>query len=360
MKYTLLIATAFIISACSSPNTVTSITSPHQVVAYSTQKGFEDRYDNYYKKPKIYPVNCERNCYPKTKLITCESGMEQCQYVGTNTFSQRLLGYEIQWLGHATFAVQTPTGETLLIDPVQHQFDWPVDLGFRLINGFYRNEVKWPDNLANTIDGVVYSHIHYDHFSKETIKSLGNNIRYFTPKGFADYFAHGGYNISEMLWFTQANLGNSTLHFVPAHHFSSRIIVPYISEDHDASLWGGWVIESNNTRLFYAGDTGYSAHISEIAKRFESFDVCLMPIASYFHETAGKWYRKVHMTPEDALYAANELNCKVMIPWGYGNASWKMGDKSSHAPLFRLLGQHKSLKSKVPLIILNEGERIKL
>ncbi|MBD1582119.1 hypothetical protein HC733_07460 [Pseudoalteromonas sp. S16_S37] len=85
-----------------------------------------------------------------------------------------------------------------------------------------------------------------------------------------------------------------------------------------------------------------------------------MPIASYFHETAGKWYRKVHMTPEDVLYAADELNCKVMIPWVYVNASWKIGDKSSHAPLFRLLGQYQQLNSKVPLVILNEGDQVEL
>ena len=43
------------------------------------------------------------------------------------------------------------------------------------------------------------------------------------------------------------------------------------------------------------------------------------------------------MTPEDAVTAANDLRCKVIIPWGYGNAGWGMGDKSSHAPLLRFL-----------------------
>ncbi|MBD1584825.1 MBL fold metallo-hydrolase [Pseudoalteromonas sp. S16_S37] len=359
MKYLTLLP-LILLCACSTPNHVTNITSKDQVVTYSKHQGYEDRFDNFYKKPEQYPFSCETDCYPSTALIECKTEMEQCKYVGENKLPYRNLGYEIRWLGHATFVIKTPSNETILIDPVKHQFDWPVDLGFRLLNGFYRNEVPWPDNLVNNVDAVIYSHIHYDHFSKETVKELGNKVVYFTPKGFADHFPNDGYNISEMLWFTKASLTNSTLHFVPAHHFSSRVVVPYIAEDHDASLWGGWVIESNNTRLFYAGDTGYSSHISEIAKRFKSFDICLMPIASYFHETAGKWYRKVHMTPEDALYAADELNCKVMIPWGYGNASWKMGDKSSHAPLFRLLGQYQQLNSQVPLIILNEGEHVGL
>ncbi|CAH9061798.1 hypothetical protein PSECIP111951_02563 [Pseudoalteromonas holothuriae] len=359
MKYQILLASIFL-SACTTPNHVKTVTSADQVTVYNSNPGYQHRFDNFYKMPKQYPVSCIKDCYPKTPLIECEQGMEQCQYIGNNPILERKSGYRLQWLGHATFSIQTPSGETILIDPVKHQFDWPIDLGFKLTGGFYRNEVPWPSDLESGVDGVVYSHIHYDHFSTQTIKSLGNKVHFFTPLGFAEYFPDDGYQITQMPWFSSAKINGSTLHFVPAHHFSSRIIVPYITEDNDASLWGGWVIESNNKRLFYAGDTGYSEHIAEIAKRFDGFDVCLMPIASYFHKTAGRWYRKVHMTPEDALYAAQELNCKVMIPWGYGNASWKMGDKSSHAPLFRLLGQYPQIHSKTPLIILNEGERIEL
>jgi N-acyl-phosphatidylethanolamine-hydrolysing phospholipase D len=58
------------------------------------------------------------------------------------------------------------------------------------------------------------------------------------------------------------------------------------------------------------------------------------------------------------------LGCKLMIPWGYGNASWKMGDHSSHAPLQRLLTMRDKLKHRaegqVPLLILNEGDKVEL
>ncbi|WP_440054442.1 MBL fold metallo-hydrolase [Pseudoalteromonas sp. T1lg65] len=359
MKY-IIISTVLLLSACSNPNIVKQAYSPHQVLVYSSHEGYEDRFSNHYKKPEKYPVNCTENCYPKTELIKCEQEMEQCKFVGTNPVLPSRTGFEIQWLGHATFVVKTPTGEAVLVDPVRHQFDWPVDLGFKLTGGFYRNEVNWPNDLEQQVDGVVYSHIHYDHFSIETIESLNKDTHYFTPLGFAEYFPDDGYTITEMPWFTSKPLGGSQIHFVPAHHFSSRVIVPFITEDNNATLWGGWVLESNGYNVFYAGDTGYSEHIGAIAERFDSFDICLMPIASYFHEEHGEWYRKVHMTPEDALYAANELNCKVMIPWGHGNASWKMGDKSSHAPLFRLLGQYQQLNTKIPLIVLNEGEKVSL
>ncbi len=118
---------------------------------------------------------------------------------------------------------------------------------------------------------------------------------------------------------------------VPAHHFNSRKLF----DDFNRALWGAWLIEHNGKKLFFAGDTGYSAHFSDIQQRYGDIDICLLPIASYYHETDGAWYRYVHTTPEDALTAAEELNCKVMIPWGYGNGSWQMGDHSSHSALLR-------------------------
>jgi L-ascorbate metabolism protein UlaG (beta-lactamase superfamily) len=66
----------------------------------------------------------------------------------------------------------------------------------------------------------------------------------------------------------------------------------------------------------------------------------------------------VHTTPEDAVIAAQELNCKVVIPWGYGNASWKMGDKTSHSALFRLLHMKEQLKTDIPWYVLNEGDSV--
>lgn len=93
-------------------------------------------------------------------------------------------------------------------------------------------------------------------------------------------------------------------------------------------------------------------------------DICLLPIASYYHKEHGDWYRYVHTTPEDALTAAKDLNCKVMIPWGYGNASWKMGDHSSHSALLRLLHMYmymyNTMNSSTPLYIMNESDSVSL
>lgn len=360
MKYVFLLFT-LLLCACAVDNTVQTLAHSNTVVKRSQFEGEEDRFANIYKNFPDYPVTCQSNCYPPTERIECEAKMHDCFYKGNNPSLSINSGFTIKWLGHASFVVSTSNNQQFLFDPVFDQFDWPVDWGFKLAEGFFRQPAATMtrDEIERT-NAVMYSHIHYDHFNKADIKHIGNKPSYLVPLGFAEHFPTGGFDITEMAWYANKKVGDTTIHFVPAHHFSSRIVVPYLYEDNDKALWGGWVLENQGKTLFFAGDTGYSKHFEDIAGRFGSIDVCLLPIASYFSESSPKWYRNVHTTPEDALVAAKELDCKVVIPWGYGNASWQMGDKTSHSALFRLLKMDEQLSNKIPLYILNEGEKVAL
>jgi len=349
------------ISGCAVVNNVKTLAPPTSVVKHSSTEGYEDRFSNLYRKVKAYPVTCEENCYPDNTDIECESDMQDCIYRGINADVNLNTGFTVQWLGHASFAITTNSNEQLLFDPVFEQFDWPVDIAFKLSEGFYRNlPTQLSDQTLRNTDAIMYSHIHYDHFNKSDISDIGNTPEYLVPLGFSEHFPDGGFNITEMAWYSNTVIGENNVHFVPAHHFSNRIWVPFLYEDDNASLWGGWIIENNGHTLFFAGDTGYSPHFKDIGERFGSIDICLLPIASYFSEDSPGWYRNVHTTPEDAIVAADDLNCRIAIPWGYGNASWRMGDKTSHSALFRFLHMKNELKSSIPWYILNEGETVKL
>ncbi len=351
-----------LLSACTNTNQVIRIIDENSIVKYKNPSAEKLRFQNLYEvelKNKTYPLTCKEDCYPSSSMLQCESEAENCMFIGKNKQQNLNTGFEVQWLGHASFYIKTQDGTSLLIDPVTEQFDWPVGFAHWLFGGIYRNKPRaWlSDSELEAVDGVMYSHIHYDHFNKADIDEMARNIDYFVPLGFAENFENDDYQLNEMAWFSSAELNNTIVHFVPANHFSSRIWVPFIYEDEDTSLWGGWVIESQGKKLFFAGDTGYSKHFKDISQRHGEMDICLMPIASYYHPEDGDWYRYVHLTPEDALVAAADLKCKVMIPWGYGNSSWQMGDKSSHAPLLRLLHMRKLMDSKIPLYIFNEGEK---
>ncbi|RXE98997.1 MBL fold metallo-hydrolase [Pseudoalteromonas sp. PS5] len=349
------------LTGCSNNNVVERITPPSSVIKHSAIEGYEDRYSNLYNSFEAYPATCEAQCYPPTPRIACKSQMQDCTYVGENPSLSLTAGFTIQWLGHASFKVNSPDGQQFLFDPVTAQFDWPVNWAFRLSEGYNRN---LPTALSKAelqqTDAVMYSHLHYDHFNKDDVKTIGTKAQFLTPLGFAEHFPDDGYKVSEMAWYASKQLGDVTAHFVPANHFSSRIWVPFLYEDHGAALWGGWVLEHQDHTLFFAGDTGYSPHFRDIQQKYGDIDICLLPIASYHSEEHPKWYRKVHTTPEDALVAAQELGCKVMVPWGYGNASWRMGDRTSHSALFRLLKMQDTLKTATPIYILNEGDSLSL
>lgn len=360
LKYFVPLLLVILLSGCAA-NQVQRLNGNDTVVVVEENSEDDTRYNNLFSGKQTYPVTCEGDCYPAIPTVVCDKPAEQCQFTGNQHAPAINAGFNVRWLGHASFLIQTDDGTSVLIDPVSEQFDWPVDWAFRLTNGFFRNLPAWPSaQEIEQVDAIMYSHIHYDHFNKADISQIGNQPDYLVPLGFASHFPTDGYRIWEMSWYASHEINDITVHFVPAHHFSSRIWVPYVYEDNDKTLWGGWVLENNGKRLFFAGDTGYSAHFKQIQQRYGDMDICLIPIASYYHAEHGDWYRHVHTTPEDALVAASELGCKVMIPWGYGNASWKMGDHSSHSALLRLLHMHDKLDSNVPLYILNEGEQVSL
>lgn len=350
-----------LLAGCSTTNIVETRIPDSAVVVHASLEGYEDRYQNIYADFKDYPVTCTDDCYPDNQDIDCELTMQDCQFTGTNPALATKAGFTVKWLGHASFLINTASGQQFLFDPVFEQFDWPVNWAFRLSEGFSRQPpAALSEHELSATDAVMYSHIHYDHFNKDDIHAIGSAPDYLAPLGFAGHFPDDGFRVSEMAWYSSKTMGDTTAHFVPAHHFSSRIFVPFVYEDHNATLWGGWVLESGGKTLFFAGDTGYSPHFKDIGAKFGSIDVCLLPIASYHSEESPAWYRKVHTTPEDALIAADELNCKVMVPWGYGNASWRMGDKTSHSALFRLLHMKKKMKPDTPIVVLNEGQQVTL
>jgi len=356
----MLLIGVLLLCACSTPNKVQRQVSKEAVLPQITQGEHQGAYRNLYRTPlgqRQYPAHCEANCHPAHKAVECKTPGQDCRYTAAQQAPELTTGFAVQWLGHASFVINTPDGQQLLLDPVFGQFDWPV----RWVQWF-AGIIKRPytptissTTLAET-DAVLYSHLHYDHFSQQSIEQIGNKPTYYLPLGMADYMPKGGYHIIEQAWYSQSQQGELNIHLVPAHHFNNRRLF----NDDNKALWGGWLLKHGENTLFFAGDTGYSEHFKDIQQKYGDIDICLLPIASYHHEEQADWYRYVHTTPEDALVAATELGCKVMIPWGYGNGSWQMGDISSHSPLLRLLHMQRQLNSQVPLLILNEGDSVQL
>ena len=71
----------------------------------------------------------------------------------------------------------------------------------------------------------------------------------------------------------------------------------------------GLALATPERRLFFSGDTGYGPHFVEIGQRLGPFDWVALDMGQYDPRWAN-----VHMNPEQAAQAAEELHTKVLKP----------------------------------------------
>jgi L-ascorbate metabolism protein UlaG (beta-lactamase superfamily) len=82
------------------------------------------------------------------------------------------------------------------------------------------------------------------------------------------------------------------------------------------TLWVAFALESPQRRLFFSGDSGYGPHFREIGERFGGFDLVALDMGQY-----DKRWANIHMTPEEAALAADELRTRTLVPAHVGRFS---------------------------------------
>jgi L-ascorbate metabolism protein UlaG (beta-lactamase superfamily) len=214
-------------------------------------------------------------------------------------------------VGHATFLIQMD-GVNILTDPIWSERCSPVSwagpkrhksAGMRLTD-------------LPPIDAVLVSHNHYDHLDLPTLHNLAEKgaARVVVPLGNLELIRDTGIPVMDELdWWESIPLTPAvTVTLVPAQHFSSR--TPW---DRNKTLWGGFVISGPSGNIYFAGDTAYGPHFKEIARRFKSIKVTLLPISPYRPQQAQTSsvpnYASNHMGPTEAVQAHIDLKAGLSI-----------------------------------------------
>ena len=209
-------------------------------------------------------------------------------------------------IGHATVLLQFD-GLNIVTDPMWSDRAGPV-------SWFGVKRVRPPAiTLADLpkIDFVLLSHNHYDHLDRPTLKALAQRDAPLILTGLKVGKAVPSDRIVELDWWQNHDL-TSTVRatYVPAEHFSAR--GPF---DRNATLWGGFVLETPSGTIYFAGDTGRGPHFAQIRERFGPITLSLLPIGAY----APRWFMSpVHADPAEAVAAAVTLGSQLTLPIHYG------------------------------------------
>jgi len=230
----------------------------------------------------------------------------------------------LTFVNHITFLLQF-RGLNLLTDPVYSERVSPVQWsGPRRV----RSPGLAFDALPR-IDVVLVSHNHYDHLDLPTLMRLERDHRplFLTGLGNRAFLQeHGLGQVREFDWWDGTTHGAARFTYTPAQHWSGRGI-----SGRNRTLWGGFVIEIDGRKVFFAGDTGYWKHFGDLRSRLGVMDVALLPIGAY----EPRWFMsEQHMNPEEAVRAHLELEAKLSIGTHYG--CFQLTDEGIDEPLLAL------------------------
>ena len=248
---------------------------------------------------------------------------------------------DITWLGHATTLIEID-GQYVLTDPV-----WSERVSPSPTIGPARLH-PMPIGLDDlpAVDAILISHDHYDHLDLPTVRHLLHSQRapFVVPLGIGAHLQGWGVppeRITELDWDGQIMIGDLTLTCTESRHFSGRGL------RRNTTLWCSWAIAGPKHRVYFGGDTGYTAAFTGIGQRYGPFDITVLPIGAY-----GDQWPDIHLNPEEAVLAHHDLRGDLFVP-----IHWATFDLALHSwaePVERLLVAGAGLHIAVP----RPGERI--
>ncbi|HEX7139354.1 MAG TPA: MBL fold metallo-hydrolase, partial [Vicinamibacterales bacterium] len=221
-----------------------------------------------------------------------------------------LHGIRVLWIGHSTTLIQLP-GLNIVTDPILFDSIGPPVLGPKTVT----NPGLLVESLPH-VDFILLSHNHYDHLDLRSLRTLVDRQRANPPtilagRGVGTLLRDAGFTrYSELDWDESVTAKDARIFFLEAIHTSRRRMW-----DTNETLWGSYLIDSPEGRIYFAGDTAYGPHFRQVYEKYGAPTVSLLPIGAY----EPRWFMyRMHMNPEEAVRAHLELHSQGSIGIHFG------------------------------------------
>ena len=244
------------------------------------------------------------------------------------------------WYGHSVLLMRW-MDQTILIDPMLGPNASPI--APFATKRFSENALDMIDQFP-PIDLALMTHDHYDHLDLASIKKLKDKTaKWHVALGVGRHLESWGIapsTIKEFDWWDSAEFNGIQFTFTPSRHFSGRGL-----SDRAKSLWGGWVMKSNDHNLYWSGDGGYGDHFKEIGEKFGPFDFGFIECGQY-----NKHWHQIHMYPEESVQAALDAKVKIALPVHWGGFALALHHWKDPIARFSAEASAKNLQISTPNI----------
>ena len=244
----------------------------------------------------------------------------------------------VTWIGHASFLVQFGS-HAVIFDPNWANWHGPV-----------KRQREPGLSLANLpeLDLVLVSHAHFDHLHKKSLRTIQTKEGIVVPRGSGSLVKRLGFDtIAEMKVWEEREISGMRVVHTPSHHWGARYGAD-VNRD-----YGGFLVGSGARKVFHCGDSAYFPGFKEIGSR-EDICIALLPIGAYDAPSG----RDVHMNPEEALQAFEDLGAELMVPMHYG--TFPLGNEHPDEPIQRLLAEARKRGIEDRVIVPDAGKAIEV
>lgn len=245
-------------------------------------------------------------------------------------------GLHAAWLGHSTVLMKVD-GFTILTDPVfgdRAGLDlYLFTLGLKRVVAPALDIKKLPH-----IDLILSSHAHMDHLDTPSMRALENKkTEVLMATQTSDIIRARRYaKVTEMNWGESARVGPAQVKAFEVNHWGARMRTDTYRG------YNGYLIEVNNRRILFAGDTAITDTFREL-RTHKGIDLAIMPIGAY-----NPWIR-VHCNPEQAWRMGNEGGAEHFLP--VHHSTFRLSQEPALEPIERF---YKAAGSSTDRIVLSQ------